>query len=165
MLKLYRLYGSKKEYWETWEGSNGTHTVHWGELGTRGESKTVTSTSTISATDVIQKEIDLRASEGFAPVAAENHATLMIEYAIEGMGKAADLEKRHRLEDRMNETLGWTGAMEEALAAEQWRSVVSSLTSSQRNASWLKTWRVQSSPTTRVSMTRMQSELSGRADR
>jgi hypothetical protein len=109
MLKLYRLYGSKKEYWETWEGSNGTHTVHWGELGTRGESKTVTSTSTISATDVIQKEIDLRASEGFAPVAAENHATLMIEYAIEGMGKAADLEKRHRLEDRMNETLGWTG--------------------------------------------------------
>lgn len=25
------------------------------------------------------------------------------------MGDAKDIEKRHRLEDRMNETLGWTG--------------------------------------------------------
>lgn len=25
------------------------------------------------------------------------------------MGTKEDLEKRHRLEDRMNETLGWTG--------------------------------------------------------
>ena len=25
------------------------------------------------------------------------------------MGDVEDLEKRHRLEDRMNETLGWTG--------------------------------------------------------
>ena len=33
----------------------------------------------------------------------------MVEYAVGGMGTKADLEKRHRLEDRMNETLGWTG--------------------------------------------------------
>ena len=33
----------------------------------------------------------------------------MIEYPVDGMGTSADLEKRHRLEDRMNETLGWTG--------------------------------------------------------
>ncbi|HEY1717808.1 MAG TPA: hypothetical protein VGH42_05860, partial [Verrucomicrobiae bacterium] len=31
------------------------------------------------------------------------------EYAIEGMGNATDLKKRHGLEERMNETLGWTG--------------------------------------------------------
>ncbi len=34
---------------------------------------------------------------------------LLIEYAIDGMGTAEDLDKRHRLEERMNETLGWTG--------------------------------------------------------
>ena len=29
--------------------------------------------------------------------------------AINGMGSKDDVEKRHRLEDRLNETLGWTG--------------------------------------------------------
>ncbi|MEO1489379.1 MAG: hypothetical protein AAFR88_08100 [Pseudomonadota bacterium] len=33
----------------------------------------------------------------------------MIEYSVDGMGSEQDLDKRHRLEDRMNETLGWTG--------------------------------------------------------
>ena len=33
----------------------------------------------------------------------------MIEYKVDGFGNEADLDKRHRLEDRMNETLGWTG--------------------------------------------------------
>jgi hypothetical protein len=40
---------------------------------------------------------------------AENQVALMIEYAVVGMGSAGDLEKRHRLEGRMNKTLGWTG--------------------------------------------------------
>ncbi|MEO8021767.1 hypothetical protein [Polaromonas sp.] len=109
MLKLYRFSASKKEYWETWEDSSDAHTVHWGELGTRGTSRTVTSTRTMPATSVIQREIDDRVSEGFAPFEPEEHTTLMIEYTIEGMGSKADVEKRHRLEDRMNETLGWTG--------------------------------------------------------
>lgn len=108
MLKLYRLAAVQKEYWETWEG-NSVHTVHWGELGTRGTSKTVESTRTMSATSVIQKEVDARVSEGFAPIEPDDHAILMIEYAVDGMGSKVDVEKRHRLEDRMNETLGWTG--------------------------------------------------------
>ena len=33
----------------------------------------------------------------------------MIEYEIDGGGDSDDLSKRHRLEERMNETLGWTG--------------------------------------------------------
>lgn len=32
-----------------------------------------------------------------------------IEYAVDGMGTGEDVEKRHRLVERMNETLGWTG--------------------------------------------------------
>ena len=32
MLKLYRLTPGKKEYWETWDNDNGSHTVHWGLL-------------------------------------------------------------------------------------------------------------------------------------
>jgi len=43
------------------------------------------------------------------PVDPEDHFTLLIEYADDGMGSGEDVDKRHRLEDRMNETLGWTG--------------------------------------------------------
>jgi len=32
-----------------------------------------------------------------------------IEYSIDGMGSSSDLDKRHALEDRMNEMLGWVG--------------------------------------------------------
>lgn len=41
MFKLYKFTDSQKEYWETWDNDDGTHTVHWGELGTKGESKVV----------------------------------------------------------------------------------------------------------------------------
>ena len=39
----------------------------------------------------------------------DDHDILLIEYKIEGMGNSLDLDKRHELEDKMNETLGWTG--------------------------------------------------------
>lgn len=108
MLKLYRLSDVAKEYWETWE-DDGSHVVHFGELGTRGTFRPVKGRLFRSAVSIIQKEIDTIVAQGFAPLAMEDHAVLMIEYSINGMGDAADIEKRHALENRMNETLGWTG--------------------------------------------------------
>ncbi len=109
MLKLYRFGNDCKEYWETWDDGEGTHTVHWGILGTPGNTKTFKTTLFQKAEAAIQKEIERVTSEGFKSINSAAHANLMIEYAIDGMGTAADLEKRHRLEERMNETLGWTG--------------------------------------------------------
>lgn len=108
MLKLYRLSEEPKEYWETWE-NDGVHFVHWGILGTRGQTKELRSTFLKKAEAVIQKEIDQKVAEGFHPVDLDDHYTLLIEYAVAGMGSGDDVGKRHRLEDRMNETLGWTG--------------------------------------------------------
>jgi hypothetical protein len=34
---------------------------------------------------------------------------LEVVYPVVGFGTRADLEKRHALQDRLNETLGWTG--------------------------------------------------------
>ncbi len=109
MLKLYRLNGANRDYWETWEQDSGTHVVHWGRLGTRGESRAVTSTSMQQAEAVLQREVDELVSQGYAPVDPDDHAVLLVEHAVDGMGNAADLDKRHRLEDRLSETLGWTG--------------------------------------------------------
>ena len=108
-MKLYRISNEGTEYWETWEESPGSHRVHWGDLGTVGESKIVKSTFMRRAERTIQKEIDELVARGFRPIAPEDHAVLMIEYQIDGMGSEEDLSRRHQLEDRMNETLGWTG--------------------------------------------------------
>jgi predicted DNA-binding WGR domain protein len=109
VLKLYRFTDEKKEYWETWENERLSHTIHWGKLGTRGESKTVRSTLFAKAEKAIQKEIDRLVSLGFRPIDSGARYTLLIEYAVDGMGKEEDIDKRHRLESRMKETLGWTG--------------------------------------------------------
>ncbi len=109
MLKLYKLTEKKKEYWETWENDDGSHMVHWGTLGTEGESKTIKSSFLKKATDVIQKVINKKIEDGFVSIDFEDHYTLLIEYSIEGMGNEKDVEKRHELEDRMNQTLGWAG--------------------------------------------------------
>lgn len=104
MLKLYRFTDTAKEYWETWDNGKDSHTVHWGELGTQGQTKEVKSEN---ANSIIQKEIDEIIQKGFRP--AKSEYTLLIEFSVDGMGTKEDAAKRHRLEDRMNETLGWTG--------------------------------------------------------
>lgn len=110
MLKLYKFADDVKEYWETWDNEDGSHTVHWGgKLGTKGNSKTVKDSMFKKAVKTIQAEIDSKVSNGFKQIEFEEHYTLLIEYEIDGMGNTVDLDKRHRLEERMNETLGWTG--------------------------------------------------------
>ena len=106
MLKLYKI-GEQKQYWETWGNGDGSHTVHWGILGTEGETKTIRKSLLKNPVKIIQKEVDQMVDIGFAPI--ETHFICMIEYKVDGMGNNADLEKRYRLEERMNETLGWTG--------------------------------------------------------
>jgi len=109
MLKLYRLTPASKEYWETWEDSDTHYVVHWGALGSEGKSKNVPLNEDEDIPANVQRKIAELRAEGFKEIEPEDHFTLMIEYAINGMGNSADLKKRHRLEDLMNETLGWTG--------------------------------------------------------
>lgn len=78
-------------------------------MGARGESKSIKSSLFKKSEAIIQKEIDSLISQGYQPVEDDDHSTLLIEYTVDGMGTEQDVEKRHRLEERMNETLGWTG--------------------------------------------------------
>lgn len=109
MLKLYDLDASPPRYWETWDNRDGTHTVHWGILGERGDSKEVAASGPDEPPAEIQAEIDRFVADGYRPVEADRQRRLMIEYPVDGMGTPEDVARRHRLEDRMNETLGWTG--------------------------------------------------------
>jgi hypothetical protein len=81
--------------------------VHWGELGTKGESREIRSSLFKKAETAVQAEIHRRVEQGYDEI--EDEFTLMIEYEVDGMGCEADVERRHRLQERMSETLGWTG--------------------------------------------------------
>lgn len=109
MIKLYKQTSSNLHYWETWEETNQTAIVHWGLVGERGQDKEVKAKTRSSLRAQIQQEIDQLLSEGYAPVELEHHHTLLIEFSVNHMGTAKDLSKRARLQERLDETLGWTG--------------------------------------------------------
>ena len=83
--------------------------MHWGIVGNRGSDKEVKSRLFSSFKNKIQKEIDKKLEEGYTEFDENNYAFLEIEYLIEGFGSEEDLDKRHRLEELMDEVLGWTG--------------------------------------------------------
>ncbi len=107
VLKLYKISDTKKEYQETWDSDDDTHTVHWGELGTKGQSKEIRGRFLKKLEKTVQKEMDEMVAQGFMPTDGE--FTLLIKYSSNDIGTKEDVDKRHRLQERMDETLGWTG--------------------------------------------------------
>jgi len=109
MLKLYKRIDNELFYWETWDKDNKTGIVHWGKVGEKGNDKEVKSGLFSSFRKEIQKEINKVLSEGYQEIDIEEHHTLLIEYKVDDMGTPEDLNKRTRLQNRMDGTLGWTG--------------------------------------------------------
>jgi hypothetical protein len=109
MIKLFRRQdGRVTAYHEAWV--HGTKIVeHWGSLGEKGSTREHRLDKKISEEENIQRVLAVALSQGFEPIDVEHHAVLLIEYRVDGMGSSVDLDKRHALEDRMSETLGWTG--------------------------------------------------------
>lgn len=109
MLKLYKFIDNKLYYWETWDKDEKTAIVHWGIVGQNGQDKEVKSGFFSNFRKTVQKEINEKINEGYSELDENKIVFLELEYKIEGFGTDQDLEKRHKLEDHLNELLGWTG--------------------------------------------------------
>jgi len=109
MLKLYKLVNNELNYWETWDNDEKSAIIHWGIVGQRGQIKQVKSEFFSNFHKVVQKEIDEKFKEGYAEFDDDNVTFLEIVYKIDGFGTEKDLDKCHKLEQRLNELLGWTG--------------------------------------------------------
>ena len=109
MLKLYKFIGNQIHYWETWEENEKMAIVHWGIVGEEGQNKEVKSQLFSSYRKKIQKETEQKLKEGYSALEDDEVAYLEIEYAVDGFGTEQDLDKRHRLEEHLNQLLGWTG--------------------------------------------------------
>jgi len=109
MLKLYKLIDNQLHYWETWDKDEKTAIIHWGVVGQRGQNKEVKGGLFSNFRKTVQKEIDEKLKDGYAEFNEDKVSFLEIEYKIDGFGTEQELDKRHRLEEKMDEVLGWTG--------------------------------------------------------
>ena len=107
MLKLYKRSNDAFRYHEAWYNA-GTVTEHWGVVGEQGEFREHKFPKGGDEEQAILDVLRPAGDEGFRPIDIEEHAVLLIEYPIDGFGTKQDLEKRHALQGRMDETLGWT---------------------------------------------------------
>jgi predicted DNA-binding WGR domain protein len=107
MTKLYkRLPDGSLAYHEAWTDENEI-TEHWGRVGTTGESKEHPLSKRSKRHEELARILAPAREDGFREIAEEDHATLLVEFIVPGA--RSDLKKRVRLEDRLNELLGWQG--------------------------------------------------------
>lgn len=109
VIKLYKEIENRLQYWETWDKDSETRIIHWGEVGTNGETREIKSELKTNYSNKIRKEIELKNSEGYFEFNKDNYVYLEIEYRIRGFGTKEDLDKRRRLGSKMDEVLSWTG--------------------------------------------------------
>lgn len=109
MIKLYRQSQGKFEYWEAWNHRR-VLTVHWGEVGTRGEVREVTLKPSQRAQPTIAELTKAMQATGFAEIDIDQHDVLIVQYKIGEVPTEADVERRHAIEALLNEEIGWLGA-------------------------------------------------------
>lgn len=108
MIKLYkRTDDGRLAYHEAWI-INRAVTEHWGIVGLRGESRSHRM-KTGDREAELERVLASARRAGYAEIDPDDQRRLIVEYSISEMGEETDLEKLRRLEDRLNETLGWSG--------------------------------------------------------
>ena len=107
MIKLYKRVGVQTCYWEAWE-QGGRVVFHSGVVGDMGQTSEH-SVGRFTSCDLMVREANKRRAEGYEEIALEDHRLLVVQYQSKDEDPAKDLEKRRKVEDLLNESLGWTG--------------------------------------------------------
>jgi predicted DNA-binding WGR domain protein len=108
MVKLYRTSGGVTEYWEAWFTATEV-TIHWGKVGEKGENRELPLEASIHPSEIVKRESKHLRAAGFKPKKANEMHSLVIQYHVDGHGTVNELDRRDRVEELMNECLGWCG--------------------------------------------------------
>lgn len=106
--KLYKQENGKIFYWETWD-DGGTSTIHWGKLGEEGERKNIKNTFFKKTSKLVNEEEAFMRQKGYEEIEEDDLKLVIIQFKVDGFGTENDLNKRHDIEDLMDELLGRTG--------------------------------------------------------
>ena len=107
MIKLYKRERGSLKYREAWCEDGGI-LEHWGTVGKRGRKKLHQFSKPCGGASLNEVLAPARA-RGYKQIPTDDQTRLSVEFDLSTWGSVDDVDKRHRLEARLNETLGWTG--------------------------------------------------------
>lgn len=108
MHKLYRQSDTGLLYWEVWKDGRKI-VIHQGTVGTRGKTKTLTALPFTSADRRIESLAAAKRDRGFAPIADDDHQTLVVQLPMTS-NVDADLDRRNDILAKLDQLIGWLGA-------------------------------------------------------
>ena len=109
LFKLYQKIDGALHYREAWVSEELTVVEHRGRCGDEGETRShVCETAAAAQKTYAQLKRAARA-EGFRAISPSKHAKLVVELPINGFGSNSDLDRRHALEDFLDDLVGWLG--------------------------------------------------------
>ena len=108
MFKLYRRDGADLVYREAW--SDGDSIVeHWGTCGERGSSLRHDAVDDASKRSVLASLRATAEQDGYQVIAIADHGTIVAQRPTVEARWEADLELRYKLQEALDQALGWTG--------------------------------------------------------
>jgi hypothetical protein len=108
MRKLYRQIDGVLHYHEAWAVDGGI-VEHWGNVGQRGQLREHAIEIGISEEEQVNQILKPAVDIGYLPIDTDDHAVLCVKYAIDGFGSPADIRRLRKVEERLDNVLGWVG--------------------------------------------------------
>ncbi|GIN89422.1 hypothetical protein [Siminovitchia terrae] len=108
MIKMIKQLDDEILYWEVWQDGK-TLILHYGTVGDTGETEEKKLPLLKKAEKVMDELSKEKLNEGFDYLDEDGLIELVIQYSYKESDMESTLEKRHDVEDLMNECLGWTG--------------------------------------------------------
>ncbi|MBS8263957.1 hypothetical protein DYI25_05850 [Mesobacillus boroniphilus] len=108
MIKLLKQAENKTFYWEVWKDGRALM-IHYGTVGDMGKTEEMKLPLLKKAEKVMNELAEVKIAEGFNQLDEEELTELVIQYSYSENEMQTALQKRHIVEDLMNECLGWTG--------------------------------------------------------
>jgi hypothetical protein len=106
MLKLYKRMPDHVAYWETWD-KEGQTCVHIGRVGQHGNSLWFPPEQREALAARLERDIAKLREQGYAELAPSDLAKFVLRYEV-STGATIDAARQQRLEDLLDESLGWT---------------------------------------------------------
>ena len=108
MLKLIKNQEENILYAEIWQDGQEA-IVHEGKVGDMGESYSIEFETELDYSVLLQDYMDNKTKDGFSQLQEEDMTTFSVCMSVESFGSEEDLTLRNRMEEILNEFLGWTG--------------------------------------------------------
>lgn len=107
MITLYKRNGDGMDYWQAWRHER-LVILHWGRLGDKGRTRQIRIRKGQTAKALIEEAARQPRAEGYTAFDEDEYQQVAVQYRTAGWGSVGDLDKRHRIEDLLDECLAWT---------------------------------------------------------